>query len=138
MSRQGNDYHAPAWFTAGLPWFPLDGEMWLERGTDENDVHRAIAAGDWHRLRLMVFDCPGHVAEKAIAILAALKPSPHMAVANFWQVESTASARETMHQIVARGGEGVMLRKPGSVYRNTRTSDLLKLKPRHCLQGFAS
>ncbi len=27
LSRQGNVYHAPEWFTAGLPNVPLDGEL---------------------------------------------------------------------------------------------------------------
>src|SRR5262245_61120536 len=31
LSRQGNLYHAPAWFTAGLPEVPLDGELWIDR-----------------------------------------------------------------------------------------------------------
>jgi DNA ligase-1 len=31
LSRQGNRFHAPAWFTAGLPLEPLDGELWLGR-----------------------------------------------------------------------------------------------------------
>ena len=31
LSRLGNPYLAPAWFTAALPSFPLDGELWLER-----------------------------------------------------------------------------------------------------------
>jgi DNA ligase-1 len=30
-SREGNAYHAPNWFTAGLPPVPLDGELWLGR-----------------------------------------------------------------------------------------------------------
>ncbi len=29
ISRQGNIYHAPDFFTAGLPDAPLDGELWL-------------------------------------------------------------------------------------------------------------
>jgi DNA ligase-1 len=28
ISRLGNRFFAPAWFTAGLPDFPLDGELW--------------------------------------------------------------------------------------------------------------
>src|SRR5678810_378996 len=31
LSRQGNLYHAPAWFLEGLPSTPLDGELWLDR-----------------------------------------------------------------------------------------------------------
>src|ERR1700676_2154130 len=31
LSRQGNLFHAPLWFSAGLPAEPLDGELWLGR-----------------------------------------------------------------------------------------------------------
>ena len=31
LSRQGNLFHAPDWFVAGLPSEPLDGEFWLGR-----------------------------------------------------------------------------------------------------------
>jgi DNA ligase 1 len=31
LSRLGNRYHAPAWFTEGLPLEPLDGELWIDR-----------------------------------------------------------------------------------------------------------
>src|SRR5438132_7278393 len=31
LSRLGNRYYAPAWFTAGLPAEALDGELWLAR-----------------------------------------------------------------------------------------------------------
>ena len=33
ISRQGNRFAAPAWFTAGFPDTPLDGELWMGRGT---------------------------------------------------------------------------------------------------------
>ncbi len=38
LSRQGNIYHAPAWFTAGLPNLPLDGELWLDRKAFQRTV----------------------------------------------------------------------------------------------------
>ena len=31
LSRQGNVFYAPDWFTSGLPQMPLDGELWLGR-----------------------------------------------------------------------------------------------------------
>jgi DNA ligase-1 len=31
LSRQGNRFHAPTWFTKGLPLEPLDGELWIGR-----------------------------------------------------------------------------------------------------------
>lgn len=38
LSRQGNRFHAPDWFTAGFPDVPLDGELWLARKTFQRTV----------------------------------------------------------------------------------------------------
>ena len=35
ISRQGNVFAAPDWFTADFPKIPLDGELWMGRGTFE-------------------------------------------------------------------------------------------------------
>ena len=32
LSRTGNRFAAPHWFTAGFPSFELDGELWIGRG----------------------------------------------------------------------------------------------------------
>src|SRR5262249_32262497 len=31
LSRLGNPFHVPDWFSAGLPREPLDGEFWIDR-----------------------------------------------------------------------------------------------------------
>src|SRR5213075_711077 len=38
ISRQGNLYHAPEWFTAGLPSVTLDGELWIARKAFQRTV----------------------------------------------------------------------------------------------------
>ena len=74
LSRQGNPFHSPPWFTAELPNIPLDGELWLGRKKFQRTV-----------------------------------------------------------SIVRRqdGGEGLMLRQPGSRYESGRSSTLLKVKTFH-------
>jgi ATP-dependent DNA ligase len=67
---------------------------------------------------------PGKKAEEAISILQSIPDA-----AKFEMVTSTANALQRMHTTLADGGEGVMLRKPGSDYQPFRTNDLLKLKP---------
>jgi DNA ligase 1 len=129
LSTEGQDYRAPGWFVSGLPVFALDCELWLGRGPGEVDVRRAIAAGEWERIKLVVFDIPDMMVEGAIATLRKLTLKPPAIVADHWQVGTTAGAKAAMRHIVANGGEGVMLRKPHSRYRAKRTSDLLKLKP---------
>lgn len=129
VRRSGIQYEAPDWFLAGLPAFPLDCELCRGRGFDCNDVHRALAAGEWSRLRLMAFDVPGQVVELAMDMLGKLKPSASFGTASFWRVNSIADARADMLKIVAAGGEGIMLRRPGSPYlTERRTIALLKMK----------
>lgn len=129
VSRQGRDYAAPAGFTAALPRFALDCELWLGRGFNNDDVGKAVRAKRWDALFIVAFDVPGTVAETGIQILQSLTPAGSLIIPSFWRVESATDAKVYMRDIVAHGGEGIMLRRPGSLYVNTRCNDLLKLKP---------
>src|SRR5262249_19015200 len=62
ISRQGNLYHAPEWFSAGLPNVPLDGELWLGRKAFQRTVsivRRQDRSDHWKEIRFVVFDAPG-------------------------------------------------------------------------------
>ncbi|HTC26707.1 MAG TPA: DNA ligase, partial [Dyella sp.] len=63
LTRHGVPVNAPAWFTAGWPKTPMDGELWAGREQFEvaSAAVRATSADDaaWHRMRFMVFDVPG-------------------------------------------------------------------------------
>ena len=77
--------------------------------------------------------------ENAIARISALTLPAHVQLVCQRRVASTEEAIATMRGIDEQGGEGVMLRKPGSGYNaahNCRSEMLLKLKPRmlQCLQ----
>ena len=63
LSRRGNVFNAPAWFTAGFPPHPLDGELWLRRGAFEATLgtvrkQRPVAA-EWRQLSYQIFELPG-------------------------------------------------------------------------------
>src|SRR5207245_2292266 len=60
-SRQGNVYHAPDWFVAGLPAVPLDGELWLGRKQFQRTVsivRRQDKNDLWKEIAFLVFDAP--------------------------------------------------------------------------------
>ena len=38
LSKQGIRIPTPEWFTTGLPQVPLDGELWMGRGTSFEEV----------------------------------------------------------------------------------------------------
>ena len=74
LSRQGNVYHAPVWFTAGLPDVPLDGELWIERKKFQRTVsivRRQDKSDLWKEVRFLVFDAPasGGPFEERLAFL---------------------------------------------------------------------
>ncbi len=61
ISRNGNRFAAPAWFTANFPAAKLDGELWMGRGRFEQTVsvvRRAAPHDGWREVRFMVFDMP--------------------------------------------------------------------------------
>ena len=61
LSRQGNLFHAPDWFTAELPPIPLDGELWIARKRFQRTVsivRRQDTSDLWGELAFVVFDAP--------------------------------------------------------------------------------
>lgn len=61
--RSGRRIATPDWFMAALPSTPLDGELWLGRGSFDrlsSIVRRSIPVdAEWRELRYMIFDLPG-------------------------------------------------------------------------------
>ena len=136
-SRQGNRFNAPAAFVEGFPTVALDGELWMGRGTFERlsgVVRRQSLPEDpWRGVRYMVFDLPEHAGtfDQRLAHLRELLDAT--VTSSIGLVEQFRVADETelmamLDQIVASGGEGLMLRKGDSYYRRGRSDDLLKLK----------
>lgn len=138
FTRSGRRIAAPAWFTAGWPQVPLDGELWAGRGRFEqaqSTVARETPDDTtWRGIRYMVFDLPAHpgsfderlvALDKLIAVLgiAWLQAVPQRKLAD------RAALLGLMKQTVKVGGEGLMLHRGASLYRGVRNDDLLKLKP---------
>lgn len=143
VSRQGNVFHAPQWFTDVLPEMALDGELWLGRGEFErlSGVVRRQSPDDssWSAIKFMVFDLPGHtgVFDERLIFDERLKwlkeivadiNSPHIQLAEQFKVSSHEVLMKKLDDIVEQGGEGLMLHLGSSLYKNGRSDDLLKLK----------
>ncbi|MFT4242672.1 MAG: DNA ligase [Acidovorax sp.] len=137
LSRQGLPIAAPAWFTAGWPATPLDGELWAGRGrfdAAQSAVAQAVPQdAQWRALRYMVFDLPGHpggFGERLPALrhtVAALG-QPWVQAAPQWRVASHGALMKQLHDHEKAGAEGLMLRRDDAPYRGGRSDDLLKLK----------
>lgn len=138
VSRGGQVIAAPAWFTAGWPSVPLDGELWGGRGQFESTVStvRQQQPDDaaWHRLRFMVFDLPAHpgVFSERLQAGASLVESlnrPWVQLVPQTRGTSHAALMKRLDEVVRGGGEGLMLHRGDALYRTQRSDDLLKVKP---------
>ncbi|MCC6552394.1 MAG: DNA ligase, partial [Polyangiaceae bacterium] len=136
LSRLGNRYHAPDWFVAGLPDTPLDGELWGGRKKFQRTisiVRRQDGSDHWKEIAFVVFDAPALDApfEDRIDFLRRTLGERRPAHARHHEHEpckSVAHLREELARVEALGGEGLMMRKPGSRYEVGRSSTLLKVK----------
>ena len=136
-SRQGNRFHVPAWFVKEFPQTPLDGELWMGRGTFEtlSGIVRRKKPNDkdWRNIRFMVFDLLADSADfegrlrRLKKIFSAIQ-SPQIGLVEQFRVADSAELKSALQRIVSQGGEGLMLRKANSRHRAGRSDDLLKLK----------
>lgn len=137
-SRNGNPFAAPSFFTEKLPKLPLDGELWLGRGMfdEASSIVRSSQDKGWKDLHFMLIDIPWANAgpfEERYAILQHLMTlgvGAHVHLITQTQCTGAPMLEKTLEFIVQNGGEGLMLRKPRSVYVGSRSPTLLKYKRR--------
>lgn len=137
LTRGGEIIHAPAWFVAGWPTVPLDGELWAGRGRFAEAVSTARTQqpddAAWRNMHFMAFDLPAHGGTfdqrlPALEKLVATLNKPWVLAVPQEKVKSHAELRQRLQAIVRAGGEGLMLHRGASSYRAERNDDLLKLK----------
>ena len=136
--RSGKTINAPAWFLEGLPKRPLDGELWMGRGTFERlagIVRREVPDdAEWRQVRYMIFElpgAPGSFAERAQQIREAVRQAnvPWLGVIEQFRVVDRNSLQKRMKEVVRAGGEGLMLHRADATYETGRSDTLLKMKP---------
>lgn len=137
ISRQGNIYPAPAWFTSRLPDIKLDGELWIGRGKFDllsSIVRRQSAStSDWSKIKYMVFDLPASKEnfDQRLIQLKGIIPTidqPHIQLIEQVKHYNHEALMQQLDEIISAGGEGLMLHRGSSLYKSSRSDDLLKLK----------
>lgn len=136
--RGGAAVSAPAWFSAALPPVALDGELWLGRGQFDaaSGLVRSARTEDpaWRAVRFLAFELPGAAgsfAQRAQRLRQLSEAAPQGA----WQavtqdeVADRSALQRQLAQVVAGGGEGLMLHRADVPYQTGRSGALLKLKP---------
>lgn len=132
--RSGRTVAAPGWFLAAMPRVALDGELWIARRSFDAlsaTVRRAEPVDDeWRRVSYRVFELPageGRFEQRA----ERLKELAGAVVVPVEQVRlaSNAELQARLREVVAAGGEGLMLHRADAPLASGRSDLLLKLKP---------
>ncbi|KAJ3026036.1 UNVERIFIED_CONTAM: hypothetical protein HDU68_006308 [Siphonaria sp. JEL0065] len=155
VSRLGNPFTAPDWFKDAMPKdLSLDGELFGGRGkfSETISVVKTINSPHWKKVEYQVFDSPTMTTlpfEKRIEKLKALYPSTdplssasasssssttttstttHVKIVNHEKCRNAAHILSALKEVESKGGEGLMLREPKSLYVGKRSTSLLKVK----------
>jgi DNA ligase-1 len=116
-----------------------DGELWIDRKKFQRTVsivRRQDKTELWKEVRYLVFDAPtatGGFEDRLEFVRDALQrcASPFIQAHEHQLCRDTEHLRSELRRIEALGGEGLMLREPGSKYAAGRSSTLLKVKTFH-------
>eukprot|EP01125_Pyxidicula_operculata_P011068 TRINITY_DN3614_c0_g1_i2.p1 TRINITY_DN3614_c0_g1~~TRINITY_DN3614_c0_g1_i2.p1 ORF type:complete len:298 (-),score=63.74 TRINITY_DN3614_c0_g1_i2:103-996(-) len=136
-SKQGKQHIAPEVFTRDLPNIALDGEIWWARGKFQETNGIILRSKDetkWSNLKYYIFDVPSHPDlpfEKRMEIvdeIIAKSKSPFLAKVDMVKCEGPDHLQKMLDDVTKLGGEGLMIRQPGSLYIQGRSESLQKVK----------
>ena len=136
--RGGGRVPAPAWFTAGFPALPLDGELWIgrDRFDELSGTVRRIEPVDaeWRQVRYLVFELPGAAGDfsarvRQMQTLVEQAGVPWLQAVGQTRVADHDALMQQLDAVMQNGGEGLMLHRADAPYLSGRSDALLKLKP---------
>lgn len=134
-SKQGKLLQPHPDFVAGLPEFPLEGELWGGRGSFERtaSIVKQPQVAEWLQLRFAIFDVPtgsGPFSERIEVARAWFQdhPTPYTFVIEQVRVENSAQLQAELQRVEAAGGEGLVVRNPQAPYAAGRSAEVLKVK----------
>ena len=129
ISRNGKTFPAPQELIDSMPTgVILDGELFGGRGNFQSTVGK-VKRGDWQGLTYNVFDLIDDTPfESRQATLIYLPIPDWVEVVTHVECKSQCHLDEYEQKLVSQGAEGVMVRRPGSLYHHKRSHDLQKIK----------
>lgn len=137
LSRQGKKLNAPLSFTKNFPKFALDGELYAKELKFEEIQARVMDKlpdeKAWSRLKFHIFDVPeasGGLPRRLEVLAKFLKNEPNQNLIIIKQIKMRDNAQflKFAEEIIAKGGEGAVVREPNAPYERKRSKNALKFK----------
>ena len=139
LSRNGKILAVPEGWSAHFPPFALDGELYTSRGEFEKiqsivmDKTPNVTA--WSEVKFYVFDVPeagGGLLERLSELEKFILQNPqagqNLKIIKQVKVKDNAEFEAFAKHIIAKGGEGAVVREPNAPYERKRSKNALKYK----------
>ena len=139
LSRNGKILAAPKAWSAHFPPFALDGELYTARGEFEKiqsivmDKTPNVTA--WSEVKFYVFDVPeavGGLLERLSELEKFIAKNPqagqNLEIIKQIKVKDNAEFEAFAEAVIAKGGEGAVVREPNAPYERKRSKNALKYK----------
>ncbi|MGM0623996.1 MAG: DNA ligase [Campylobacterota bacterium] len=146
LSKNGNLLNPPTWFIKNFPPFALDGELWSKRGEFEK-IQSIVLTKEpskrWQALSYNIFEVP-HAKGDFVNRLQKAKewfsqhPNPYVHIIAQHRCKNKAHLQKYLDNIVAKGGEGVIVKDPDKPYSSGRSSALFKVKKTYDMEGIVT
>lgn len=136
-SKGGYLLHPPAYFIKNFPPFPIDGELFSQRGEFENIssiVRSTQQDKGWYKLKLHVFEVPnthGNLFERLNRLkhYLVLHPSSYIQIIPQYPIQNKQQALDFLEGVKNNNGEGIVVRNPHAPAQTSLTTQVLKIKP---------
>ena len=139
LSRQGKKLNAPLSFTKNFPKFALDGELYAKELKFE-EIQASVMdklpdEKAWSRLKFHVFDVPeasGGLLERLSELEKFILQNPqagqNLKIIKQVKVKDNAEFEAFAEAVIAKSGEGAVVREPNAPYERKRSKNALKFK----------
>ncbi|WP_314068402.1 DNA ligase [Campylobacter showae] len=139
LSRNGKILAAPGGWSAHFPPFALDGELYTARGEFEKIqsivMDKMPSATAWSEVKFYVFDVPeasGGLLERLSELEKFILQNPqagqNLKIIKQVKVKDNAEFEAFAEAVIAKGGEGAVVREPNAPYERKRSKNALKYK----------
>ena len=139
LSRNGKILAAPEGWSTYFPPFALDGELYTARGEFEKIqsivMDKMPNATEWSEVKFCVFDVPeasggllGRLSELEKFILKSPQAGQNLKIIKQVKVKDNAEFEAFAEAVIAKGGEGAVVREPNAPYERKRSKNALKYK----------
>ncbi len=136
FTKRGYRINTPDYFIQNFPSFPLDGELWIGRGKYEevqSIVLDTTPSSKWKNVTYNIFEVPNAEGNFSQRIAKARKWF-HLHANKFVHIieqkkcYSHKKLQIFLEEVIAKGGEGVIVKNPKLPYFRGRSRNILKVK----------